>query len=111
MKEEELVEAFFEEVSSAGLTGCFERLVCDIAASPQQFQEDAPIIEAIKIGTATVADPSARSVVTSLEKALQIGQNAADLGTCEQTFKQCQYTGLQMKNQIHDVLVQSNETQ
>jgi len=110
MEEEELVEAFFEEVASAGLTGCFERLVCDIAASPQEFDEDAPILEAIKIGSDIVLDSSARTVVTSLEKALLIGQNAADLGTCEQAFDKCQYTGKQMKDQIHQVLVQSNET-
>jgi len=109
MDEEELLESFFVKIGKGGETGCFQRLLCDIAADPEKFPEDVPLLTAVEVDMETLTDPMAKSVLKSLQVAETTGQEGRSVGTCEQIFDQCKQTGLQMKERIHQVLAQSNE--
>jgi len=108
-EEEETLEPIFVQIEEDGLTGCFQRLLCDIAADQDTFAEDEQLLAIEEVDVETVEDPTAKSVIKSLQEAEAIGLKGS-IETCEQTFNQCQLTGKQMKEQIHQVLVQENET-
>lgn len=105
----EMLESLLVQIGEGGATSCFQRLVCDISADPQDFAEDLPILAAVQVEADDLTDPIAQSVLKSLQDAVTIGENGS-VRTCEQTYNQCQLTGLEMKSQIHQEVIKANLT-
>ena len=82
------------------MTGCFERLVCDISADPSTFDQDEWMLEFTAWGLDTVTDPKAQTVLAALDKAINFGETASDIATCERRYDQCGETGMQIHQQI-----------
>ena len=87
----------FEAISKTDIVGCFQRLVCDISSRQKNFQEVFPIVEGIKLAQDyDLQSPTALKVSQQLMSAIAFGDQAKDVGKCEQKFNRCQWTGQQM---------------
>jgi len=104
-----LTEAFneiFLEIEKKVMDGCFQRLICDISARPEEFKDEEgksfQLISAIEIATLFKLQPKAMAVAKKISAARKIGEAAGDVRACEVTFKKCPWTGTKMQEAIQE---------
>ena len=108
------LDEYFSSIEANDLTGCFERLVCDITANPTDFNKDSWILEAVTWGLESATEAKAKEVLDALSRAADYGDTNRELGMdkeaaiemCEQRYQQCTASGLE----IHDQLLKQNLT-
>ena len=93
-------DTIFVDIHKSKMEGCFERLVCDIAARPGDYQRNIPIIMGVEMIETHSLTSEATLVSRRLLKALKYGQNTKDVRACEETFSKCNWTGQQMDQVI-----------
>lgn len=100
---DQLYDKIFGDLAENKMVGCFQRLVCDIAARPAGFADNVPILEGLAVAKQLELSPTARTVSEQLLKAMQFGADLEDVGHCEGFFSECQWTGEQMDLVIKDM--------
>jgi len=93
-------DTIFVDIHKSKMEGCFERLVCDIAARPGEYQRNIPIIMGVEMIETHSLTSEATLVSRRLVKALKYGQSTQDVRACEETYSKCHWTGQQMDQVI-----------
>merc|ERR1719187_692497 len=90
----EILDAVFVDIAHKRIEGCFERLVCDIAARPNGFApQTVPIVTSVKLAESAELSPLAKAVSKRLLKAMHFGSDSKNVGHCEGLFNQCPWSG------------------
>jgi len=92
-------DSIFGDIHKSNIEGCFQRLVCDIAARPANYQKHVPIVKGLELMQTHALTSDASSVSRKLYEAVRFGQNSSDDVACEMTFNNCHWSGPQM-NQV-----------
>ena len=92
----EVLNLIFEDLEEEKIEGCFQRLVCDIAARPASFEKNLPIVDAVLISEQYNLTPKARVVSAKLLEAVRLGKGTGNTELCENVFSQCQFSGHKM---------------
>jgi len=100
---DQLYDSIFADLAENDLVGCFQRLVCDIAARPAGFADNFPILEGLAVADQLELSPVGKTVSEQLLKAMQFGTDMEDVGHCEGFFSECKWTGEQMDLVIKDM--------
>jgi len=100
---DQLYDKIFGDLAENKMVGCFQRLVCDIAARPAGFADNVPILEGLGLAEQLELNPTARTVSEQLLKAMQFGADLEDVGHCEGFFSECAWTGEEMDLVIKDM--------
>jgi len=95
-----IFDTIFVDIGKSKMVGCFERLVCDIAARPEDYPENVPIVKGVQLIDAQYLTNEASLVSHKLQDALVFGQNITDITMCEQTYSNCHWSGQQMDQVI-----------
>ena len=95
-----IFDTIFVDIGKSKMVGCFERLVCDIAARPEDYPENVPIVKGVQLIDAQYLTNEASLVSHKLQDALVFGQNITDVAMCEQTYSNCHWSGQQMDQVI-----------
>ena len=90
------MDTIFVDIHDSNMEGCFQRLVCDIAARPDDYQKNVPIVKGVQLIDADILSNKASSVSHKLMEALKFGQSNTDANVCETTFNKCHWSGPQM---------------
>jgi len=109
----ELSEKFneiFLEIEDTSMDTCFQRLICEIMAGPEdnRMGESYQLIAAIEIAMAFRLSPRAMAVAQRIATGKRVGKAAGDVGVCASTYKQCRWTGLEMQQAIQQFQVKYN---
>jgi len=91
-----IMDTIFVDIHDSNMEGCFQRLVCDIAARPDDYQKNVPIVNGVQLIDADFLSNKASSVSYKLMEALKFGQSTTDVNVCETTFNKCNLSGPQM---------------
>jgi len=102
----DVYDAVFADLAESGNVECFQRLVCDIAASPNTFQRNIPILEGVKIAEELELSPRGHAVSLQLRKALEFGSALKNVEKCDVVYK-CEWTGAQMDQLIEDMTIKN----
>lgn len=92
----EVLNVIFSDLEEQKIEGCFQRLVCDISATPESFKKNVPIVDAVLISEHHNLTPKARAVSAKLMEAVILGKTARDNSLCEQVYNHCEFSGTQM---------------
>jgi len=106
-----LLSAQLIDIAANDLVPCFQRLVCDISARPDDFKKNVPIIDSVILSRAVQLDEGASHVSQDLMEALEFGRRTTDVKLCEQTYDQCQWTGDKMDAIIRQYMEQANNVE
>jgi len=100
----EILEAVFLDIERTGAVGCFQRLICDISASPQSFEKNVAIVDSLLLSENVDLSPKATNVRDNLYEAFLQGESESTDGgsieRCELVFNQCQWSGQEMDEAI-----------
>jgi len=99
----QVYDAIFVDLAENKVDGCFQRLVCDIAASPVGFEHNLPILDGVRLAGEMDLSPVGSAVANGLLKALQFGSDLKNEAECEAVFNQCEWTGADMDRVIEDM--------
>jgi len=99
----EVYDAIFVDLAENKVDGCFQRLVCDIAASPAGFEKNLPILNGVQLAGELTLSPLGRDVADQLLKAMQFGSDLKSQADCEAVFNRCDWTGADMERVIEDM--------
>jgi len=91
-----IMDTIFVDIHKTNMEGCFQRLVCDIAARPAEYPKNVPIVNGVQLIDAEFLTNQASSVSRKLMEALKFGQATTDVNACEATFNKCDWSGPQM---------------
>merc|ERR1712055_188266 len=99
-----LLNEAFDGISHNHIAGCFERLLCDIAAQPKEFDDTKPIKDAVEVSESLTLNPEATVVSAKLAQAVKYGQTLKASGfgaeTCETIYTNCPWTGRTLNEMI-----------
>jgi len=91
---DEVFDTLYGNIHKGKFEGCFQRLVCDMAARPEEFPENIPILEGVQLmETHTLKSAEAAGVLKLLSEAVQYGRNATQVTECEAAFNNCDWSG------------------
>jgi len=100
-------DMIFADLAKQKMVGCFQRLVCDIAASPNTFhQRNLPILEGVKLAEELELSPRGHAVSLQLREALESGSGHRNVEKCEVQYK-CQFNGAVMDQIIDDMTIKN----
>jgi len=95
-----VMNSLMNEIDDGHLDGCFQRLVCEIAAQPTEFEGNSDILKSVELSSGLEMDQRAVSVSKRLNEALQFGADLKKVyigaDYCEQVFNRCFWSGKQM---------------
>ena len=98
---DEVFAELFADIHKSQTEGCFQRLVCDIAANPEDYKKNNPILVGVEMmENHSLNSTMANSVTHLLLEAAKFGRNATDGRECEDIFHNCSWTGQQMDKVI-----------
>jgi len=100
---DELYDRIFSDLAETKMVGCFQRLVCDIAARPAGFIDNVPILEGLAVVDQLELSPAGKAVSFQLLKAMKFGADIENVNQCEGLFNECKWTGRQMDSVIQDM--------
>ena len=109
--EDDLTETFntiFLEIDQQDFDGCFQRLICDIAAKQTLYENDFPVLTGIAIAKEFDLQPKAQSVMKKIMTALRFGKSVKKIKSCEASFHKCNWTGAQMENAVQNFQLLAN---
>merc|ERR1712168_1307532 len=96
----EVFNTVFGDIHKSQTEGCFQRLVCDIAARPDDFQQNSPILTGVDMMETDSLSSEASAVSRILKDAAQFGRNATDVKQCEMVYNDCHWSGPTMDKVI-----------
>ena len=92
-----LMNEAYSGIHQNHIVGCFERLLCDIAAQPEEFNDIRPIQDVVQVSEYLVLNPEAKIVSSKLARSAMYGQKLRISGfgteTCETVYNHCMWTG------------------
>ena len=96
----EVLNLIFEDLEEEKIEGCFQRLVCDIAARPNDYKKNAPIVDGLQMVQTRYLSNEASTASRKLLEAVQFGKSAVNVVACEVTYNKCYWSGPQMDSFI-----------
>jgi len=94
---DEVFNVLFEDIFKSQTEGCFQRLVCDMAAKPEDYKQNSPILMAVEMMEDHGLNSTVATTVSQLLlDAAKLGQDAKDGSMCEAIFNHCHWSGPQM---------------
>jgi len=107
----EIMESTLSMIKGNKLEGCFQRLLCDIAAKPSGFERDLPIVAGVRLAESLELSPTAAGVAERLLEAFDVGSSLGNVESCETMYSQCQWTGEQMDAEIERMSIAAQQQQ
>jgi len=104
---DDLTETFnkiFLEIDENVMEGCFQKLICEISARPEDFGDGKSfqLLSAIEIATVFKLKPQALAVAKKISAARRLGEAARDVRACAVTYSQCPWTGPKMQQAVQE---------
>jgi len=94
---DEVFNTLLGNIYKGRIEGCFQRLVCDMAARPDDFPQNTPILQGVEMmETHKLNSTEATAVSRLLLEAAKFGRNTTDVNECEAAFNDCYWSGQQM---------------
>jgi len=93
---DEVFNKLFGNIHQGRIEGCFQRLVCDMAARPDDFPQNVPILQGVDMMENHALNTEAATVSKLLSEAVHFGRNATDVKECEVVYNDCYWSGQQM---------------
>ena len=86
------------EIDQGNIEGCFQKLLCEGAASPDTFAHILPILRSVELSTRLNLGSQATAVSRHLLEAIKFGAKQTPIGAavCEQVYNACPWTGKQL---------------